>query len=222
MVAWRAKNAFFVNEPSLDNLTELTRNIPYELFRVLKSLKDFKPSVPPPTIAQVLTSYRDSRLVDLQKAHDKYLKDNGAALPDLKYGLTEHKCMLYMANGLALPTDEDLVFDRQLFFLTSPSGGFHHLRPAFPLALDMVLKRLQPLDSEVFTKEVFESALPNDAKGRMAEYYIIQCLTKHRHLTLPLYPVGGDTRDDRLDYKWVDFNDPECKTYFPILSSFKH
>jgi len=63
----------------------------------------------------------------------------------------------------------------------------------------MVLKRLQPLDSEVFTKEVFESA-PNDAaKGRMAESYILQCFIKHRYLTLPLYPVGGDTRDNRLD-----------------------
>lgn len=222
LAAWRVKNAFFVNEPSLDNLTELTRNIPYELFRVLESLKDFKPSVPHPTLRQVLAAYRDSRLVDLNKAHDKYLKDNGAALPDLNYGLTEHKCMLYMANDLALPTADKLVFDRQLFFLTPPSGGFHHIRPTFPLALDMVLNRLQPLDSEVFTKEVFESALPNDAKGRMAEYYIIQCLTKHRHLTLPLYPVRGDIRDDRLDVDLVverfhDIIPPHLPTHLTLF-----
>jgi len=91
-------------------------------------------------------------LLDLQKAHKKYLKDHGAIEPDLRYGLTEHKCMLYMADDLPLRVNEDLVFDRQLFFLTPLSEEFRLIRPCFPLALDMVLARLQPLDSEVFTK----------------------------------------------------------------------
>jgi hypothetical protein len=48
LATWRAKCAFFVNEPSaLDDLTELTRNIPLELYRVLKSFKDYSPSTPP-------------------------------------------------------------------------------------------------------------------------------------------------------------------------------
>jgi len=50
--------------------------------------------------------------------------------------------MLYMANGIALPSHEKLVFDRQLFFLTPTSGGFHRIRPSFTLALDMILARL--------------------------------------------------------------------------------
>jgi len=136
--AWRTKNAFFVQEPSLDELTEPTGNIPYELSRVLKCLKDFKYSVPPPTLRQVLASYRG--LLDLQKAHDKYLKDHGVIEPDLNYGLIEHKCMLYMTNGKALPLDEKLVFDRQLFFLTPLSEEFRLIRPSFPLALDMVVQ----------------------------------------------------------------------------------
>jgi hypothetical protein len=49
----------------------------------------------------------------------------------------------------------------------------------------------------MLAKEIFQRPyLPNDAKGRMVAYYIIQCITKDCHLTLP---VGDDVVEETLN-----------------------
>jgi len=342
LAAWRAKYAFFVTEASLTSLTELTANIPFELFEVLQAWKECMKTTPNPTLIEVLAAYRVARLRAIKKSHNEYLEKRGAALPELLYSTTEHKSMFYMINKLPLSAGASTIFDRQLFCeQQQPQSGLVTIQPTFPLVLDMVVERLQSLDAAVFTAEVFKSGLPNDAKGRAAEYYIIHAITKRGHLTLPCYSVGQNTLDTKLDldvaverfhnlvpadvpttatlfvpaspkykdidfllfdpstsslyciqvtvqadpwkhpntwkpgdgtpagrtiydewmdfcapttttkiwfvavpldetiqpkgkakpkaflaecvdHKWVDFNDPECKTYFPILSSFKH
>ena len=173
--------------PEDPSLSELTENVPFELSCVRRVFNAKKGE----SFPKVLLEYRAERLQLLHQVHDKYLEQRKPPLPDLKYDTAEHRCMLYMVNELELPIATKLTFDRQLFYASMGETGMRII-PTFPLAKDMVLERIEPLDCDVLAEEVFKCGLTNDAKGRMAEYYIINCLQKSRKICLPdLAYVGG-------------------------------
>lgn len=81
-----------------------------------------------------------------------------------------------MANDLALDYGDVLLYDRQLFYKKSLEPQKQALLPAFPLAKEAIRMRLDTMDTEILATAVLGSALSNDAKGRMVEFYLIQSI----------------------------------------------
>lgn len=88
--------------------------------------------------------------------------------------------MMYMVNKIAAPKAVFKQYDKQLFYVKD-KGDLSLLKPAFPLALNVVLPRLAPLECATLAGEVFKlPGLTNDAKGRMLEFYLIYAISKSR------------------------------------------
>lgn len=207
LFTWRTKHALFPKD-SLEWLSDITANIPKQLSEILNLQEmlianptmraptmDASTIMCAPTMEEVMYDYIRRRFSALHLLHDRHLRKIDAIRPNLEYTTIEQKCMLYMVSNVALPPNERRVFDQTLFFST-PSG---HIQPAFPLVREIILQRLEYLDHETLTKEALDSPLPNDAKCRLAQHYIIECLTKRRHISLRLYPIKADDKIRDLD-----------------------